>query len=223
MKFTIENSPVFTYLRADLDSGDRFRGEAGAMLSMSPTIDLEAKKTGAGIWGALKVVAGGESFFSSLFTARQPGEVLLAPVTLGDIIRIDLGGGEVFAQGGSFLAGDVGLEISTKGSLRSFIGGEGLFLQKITGAGPLFLSSYGAIIERRLTAGERYIVDTGHMVAFEGGIEYNIRRASKGIFATMASGEGLVIEFSGPGRIWMQTRNLPAFASILSRYLPSKG
>ena len=102
------------------------------------------------------------------------------------------------------------------------ISGEGLFLQKISGYGLLFLNSYGTILEKNLNPGETYIVDTGHIVAFEESIKYNIKKASKGLFSTLASGEGLVCEYYGPGKIWMQSRNLPPFASLLDRYLPKR-
>lgn len=220
MEFLIENSPVFTTLRIVMRAGEQFRAEAGAMVSMSPSITLEAKTTGKGLFGAVKAAVGGESFFASLFTANSDGELVLAPATLGDIMRMNLNGTTINAQSGAYLAGSPNLEISTKGSFKAMISGEGLFLQTISGTGDLFIQSYGTISEKRLSTGERYIVDTGHIVAWENTVQYQIRKASKGIFSTIASGEGLVCEFSGPGKIWTQTRNLPAFVSLIQRFLP---
>ncbi|MCK5741225.1 MAG: TIGR00266 family protein, partial [Chlorobi bacterium] len=158
-----------------------------------------------------------------LFTASGgSGELILAPGTLGDIIQLEMNGQTIFAQGGAYLAGTPDLELSTQGSLKGMISGEGLFLQKITGRGALFLNSYGAIIEKTLSQGESYIVDTGHIVAFEESVQYKIKKASKGFFSTIASGEGLVCEYTGPGKIWMQTRNLSAFAQILSKFITTK-
>lgn len=224
MKYQIENAPVFTTLRIELQQGETFRAEAGAMLSMSPSIELEAKSSGKGLFGTLKAAVGGESFFASLFTAKgEAGEIILAPANIGEIKVFELKGNTIFCEGGAYLAGTPELEISTKGSIKGLISGEGLFLQKITGSGVVFLSSYGAIIEKELKAGEKYIVDTGHLVAFEEKVTNTIRKASKGLFSTFATGEGLVSEFSGPGKIWIQTRNLPAFAGILQKMLPSRG
>lgn len=224
MEYKIEHAPVFSTLHIMLKRGEQFRAEAGAMVSMSPTIKLEAKTTGKGIMGSLKAAVGGESFFASLFTAETgDGEIILAPGTIGDIMKMELHGSTIYAEGGAYLAGAPGLEISTKGSFKAMISGEGLFLQKISGSGLLFLNSYGSIIARNLAPGETYIVDTGHMVAFEETVQYTIRKAARGIFSTLASGEGLVCEYTGPGRLWLQTRNLSALAQLLNKLLPRRG
>jgi len=222
MDFKIEHSPVFTSLKILLKQGEQIRAEAGAMVSMSPGIELQAKSSGKGLFGSIAAVVGGESFFASLFTASTDGELVLAPGVIGDILKIDLNNSTVLAQSGAYLAGHTSLELSTQGSLRAMISGEGLFLSKISGTGALFLNSYGAVYDKELKAGESYIVDSGHIVAFESGVTFKLKKAAKGLFSTLASGEGLVCEFSGPGKIWIQTRNLQAFASVLSRFLPKK-
>jgi len=223
MQFVIENEPVFTTLRILLNRGESFRAESGVMVSMSPNLSLEAKASGRGLIGSLKAAVGGESLFGSIFTAeRGDGELLLAPTTVGDILHLQLNNQKILAQGGAYLAGDTSLTLSTKGSFRSMISGEGLFLQDISGTGNLFISSYGKIIEKVLNSGESYIVDTGHIVAFESGVQYQVKKAAKGIFSTLASGEGFVCEYYGPGKIWMQTRNLPAFANLISNFIPAK-
>lgn len=223
MQLEIEHGPVFSILRVRLAQGEQWRAEAGAMVAMSPTIDLEAKTSGKGLLGSLKAVAGGESFFASLFTAtRGEGELVLAPAMPGDIMRIDLNG-TIFAEGGAYLAGHPGLEISTQGSAKGLLSGEGLFLQVIRGQGPVFLSCYGAIVMKALAPGESFIVDTGHLVAFEEGVRYAVRKAAKGLLSSIATGEGLVCEYTGPGRILYQTRNLGAFAHSLAKFLPARG
>lgn len=223
MKYQIENGPVFTTLQVILSKGEAFRAEAGAMIGMTSSIDLEAKTSGKGAFGAIKAAIGGESLFASLFTATEENsELLLAPSVPGDIIPFEMTGNTIFAQGGSYLAGSPDLELSTQGSLRALVSGEGLFLQKITGHGTVFLNSYGAIIKKTLAAGQTYRVDTGHIVAFEESVQYKIRKASKGLFSTFASGEGLICEYTGPGVIWIQTRNIPALAQVLSPFLPQK-
>ena len=147
-------------------------------------------------------------------------------VNSSDIVHIKLGNGStIFTQAGAYLAGSSSLNISAQGSLKALISGEGLFLSKITapaGDADLFIGSYGAIISKELNAGETYIVDTGHIVAFDQAVQYKIKKASKGLISTFASGEGLVGEYSGPGRIWIQTRNLSALANVLVPFLPKK-
>jgi uncharacterized protein (TIGR00266 family) len=128
-------------------------------------------------------------------------------------------------QSSSYLAGDISLQVDTKfGGAKSFFGGEGLFVLQISGAGLLLVSSFGAIHRKTLRPGEQYVVDTGHLVAWEGHLQYNLRKAAKsGFFRSFLSGEGMVAEFSGPGEILIQTRNLAAFAGLLKPFFPSQG
>ncbi len=209
--------PAFTVAVLSLDQGERILAESGAMVSMSPTIALEARMAGGGIMGAIGSQFGGESMFRTTFTAQSgPGEILLAPSSLGDVMAFQLTGSKFFVQPGSFLASDVGLQISVQGSMRGMLSGEGLFLLTVEGKGLLLLSSYGAIHAKELQSGEEYIVDTGHIVAFERTITYQIEKASgrsqgmggflKGMVQSAMSGEGLVCRYRGPGRLYIQTR-----------------
>ncbi len=223
MDFYIEHGPVFTTLRIAMRAGESFRAEPGAMVSMSPVIEIQAKAAGKGLFGTLKAAVGGESLFASLYTAESGnGELVLAPPVPGDVIRMDLSNQTILAQGGAYMAGSPDFELSTQGSLKAMISGEGLFLSKISGSGALFLNTYGAYYEKKLSPGESYLVDTGHIVAFEESIQYKIKKAAKGLFSTLASGEGLVCEYHGPGKIWVQTRNLSSFAKLLYRFMPKQ-
>ncbi|HUV08602.1 MAG TPA: TIGR00266 family protein [Spirochaetia bacterium] len=221
MDFFIENAPVFTTLRVVMAQGESIRAEPGAMISMSSTIEVKATSSGRGVLGSLKAAMGGENVFSSLFSATGgPGELILTPPAPGDILRIDLENSTVYAQAGAYLAGHTDLQLSTKGSLKLMFSGEEVFLTLVSGTGPLFLSTYGAISEKRLKADETYIVDTGHIIAFEESVEYTIKKIAKTFFSTVASGEGLVCEYRGPGRIWIQSRNLQGFAKLLTTLAP---
>lgn len=223
MQARIENRPVFTTLVVTLESGESFRAEGGAMVAKSTNVELQAKTQGKGLGGVLRAAVGGEGLFGSLFTATGgSGEVILAPPAPGDIIEFDLTGNTLFAQGGAYLAGSDGLELSTKGSFKSMFSGEGLFLQTITGSGKVWLSAYGSVWKKDLASGETYVVDTGHMIAFEQSVNYAVRKASRGLFSSFASGEGLVAEFSGPGAVWIQSRNLRGFAGLIQKLMPPK-
>lgn len=193
------------------------------MVSMSPNVELQSQAQG-GVMGVLKRAVVGESAFINTFTARGgPGEVTLAPGAPGDITSIELNNQMFFVQSGSFLASAPTIELDLKfGGAKSFFSGEGLFLIKLFGTGTLLLSSFGAIRRKKLGPGERYIVDTGHIVAFESTIQYSVRKASQqGFFRSMASGEGFVCEYVGPGEIYLQTRNLAAFAGVLKPFFPT--
>jgi uncharacterized protein (TIGR00266 family) len=199
------------------------QAEAGAMVSMSANVELQSQMKG-GLMGAFKRAVGGESAFVSTFTARGgPGEVTLAPGMPGDIAGIELNNQMFFVQSSSYLAGDGSLVVDTKwGGAKSFFGGEGLFVLQVHGTGLLLVSSFGAIHRKRLGPGERYVVDTGHLVAWEGSTQYQLRKAAAGFFRSMVSGEGIVAEFMGPGELLIQTRNLAAFAGLMKPFFPTQ-
>ena len=221
--YQIEHQPAFSLAILKLQAEQSIMAEAGAMVSMSANIELQSQMKG-GLLGALKRAAGGESAFVSTFTARGgPGEVTLAPGAPGDIAAIEMHNQTFFVQSSSYLAGDASLVVDTKwGGAKSFFGGEGLFVLMVQGQGLLLVSSFGAIHRKTLAPGERYVVDTGHLVAWEGTTQYTLRKAASGFFRSMVSGEGIVAEFSGPGELLIQTRNLAALAGLLKPFFPSQ-
>lgn len=221
----IQHQGAFALAVVKLQAEQTIAAEAGAMVSMSGNIDLHSEMKG-GVFGALKRAVGGESAFVSTFTARGgPGEVTLAPGAPGDVAGIEMRGQTFMVQSSSYLAGDTSLQVETKfGGAKSFFGGEGLFVLQVSGTGLLLVSSFGSIHRRVLRPGEQYVVDTGHLVAWEGHMQYNVRKAAKsGYLRSFLSGEGMVAEFSGPGEILIQTRNLAAFAGLLKPFFPSQG
>ncbi|HEV7474026.1 MAG TPA: TIGR00266 family protein [Pyrinomonadaceae bacterium] len=223
-KYEVLHQPAFSLAVIQLQAEQSIQAEAGAMVSMSANIELQSQMKG-GLFGAIKRAAGGESAFVSTFTARSgPGEVTFAPGAPGDIAAIELNNQTFFVQSSSYLAGDASLTVDTKwGGAKSFFGGEGLFVLMVQGRGLLLVSSFGAIHRKVLRAGERYVVDTGHLVAWEGTTQYTLRKAAAGFFRSIVSGEGIVAEFSGPGEILIQTRNLAALAGLLKPFFPTQG
>lgn len=233
MDYEILYQPSYSLARVQLGEGEAITAESGAMVSMSPTIHLEAKMAGGGLMGAVKSAIGGESLFRTTFTAQSgAGEVLLAPATTGDIIGMQMAGQSLFVQPGSYLAGATGLNIGIQGSPRAMLSGEGLFLLTVSGAGLLLLSSFGAIHKVTLAPGEEYIIDSGHMVAFDSNISYTVEKASghsqglggflKGVVTSALTGEGLVCRYRGPGDIYLQTRSFQSFIRMLVPFLPEK-
>lgn len=223
MKYELLYQPAFAVAKVMLDLGESVRAESGAMVSMSPTIELESKIHG-GIGKMFGRLLGGESAFQTTYTATQgPGEVILAPSTPGDIMPVQMQGRAMIVTSGCYLAGDTMLEMETMPSLRSFFGGEGLFMLRVKGAGLLLLSSFGAIHAVQLQPGQPYLVDTGHIVAFDDGMNFNLRKAARGLMSTITSGEGIVAELTGPGVVYIQTRTPQGFGSWLSGFLPTRG
>jgi len=189
---------------------------------MSSGIEMKTAAKG-GVFGALKrSMLGGESFFMNTFSAVEAGEVTFAPSLPGDINVLELKGQTVYAQSGAYIASSPSVEVDTKwGGAKTFFSREGLFLLKMSGMGKLFLSSYGAIHEIDLEAGQKYTVDTGHMVSFEEGVGYSVKKVG-GLKSTLFSGEGLVCELTGPGKIMIQSRSADAFLSWLIPKIPKK-
>lgn len=222
--YEILHQPSFALAVIRLQAEQPIMAEAGAMVSMSANVELQSQMKG-GLMGALKRAVGGESAFVSTFTARGgPGEVTLAPGGPGDIAALEMRNQTFFVQSSSYLAGDSSLVVDTRwGGAKSFFGGEGLFVLQVQGTGLLLVSSFGAVHRRRLAPGERYVVDTGHLVAWEGHMQYQLRKATAGFFRSFVSGEGIVAEFTGPGELLIQTRNLAAFAGLLKPFFPTQG
>ena len=223
MEYEILYRPSYSLAVLKLDRREDIIVESGAMVSMSPGIEIETKARGGLLGGLARKFMGGESFFLNTFTAVEPGEITLAPSLPGDIVHLDLGGETLLVQSGSYMAcsRDISIE-TTWGGAKTFFSKEGFFLLKLQGAGDLFLSSYGAIHEKELGPGEKYIVDTGHMVAFGEQVGYRVTRVG-GLKSTLFSGEGLVVELTGPGKIFLQSRSTDAFLSWLIPLLPSGG
>jgi uncharacterized protein (TIGR00266 family) len=222
MEHEILYKPSYALLKVKLPAGEQISAEAGAMVSMSSSVEIETSMRG-GLLGSLKrSVLGGESFFVNTFKAGEEGEVTFAPSLPGDIQAVELNNQTVYAQSGAYIASSPGIEVDTKwGGAKTFFSREGWFLLKMSGTGTLFLSSYGAIHEINLEKDQKYIVDTGHMVSFDEGVGYDVKRVG-GLKSTLFSGEGLVCELTGPGKITIQSRSADAFLAWLIPHLPKK-
>lgn len=222
MQFKLEHSPAYTIATAMLDSNEEIRVEPGAMVAMSADVSIETKMEG-GLFGGLKRAVGGESFFVNTYRApAQGGELLLAPSLPGDVTVTQINNRTLYLQSGAFIASESSVKTDTGwGGSKGFFSGAGLILLKVTGQGQLLLGCYGALIARTLAAGERFTVDTGHIVGFDDGVTFNVRRVG-GWKSTILSGEGLVCDLTGPGRVLIQTRSEQAFIGYISSRLPSR-
>ncbi|KAI6716513.1 hypothetical protein JHW43_000944 [Diplocarpon mali] len=211
--YRISHRDTNSILTCQLAMGCPLTVRPGAMIAMTPTITLKGNVK----FSMKKLVMGGEMTHS---TYTGPGELLLAPPSLGDITNILLGGNEQWSVGrDAFLACTQGVvkEYKRQGIGKAMFSGEGLFVYKISGNGLLWITSLGAIIRKDLEDGERYIVDNGHLVAWN--TKYILERvASGGIISGLSSGEGLVCKFTGPGTVFMQTRNPTAFAQWMGTH-----
>lgn len=221
MDVEILYKPSYSLGVIKLSGGEQVRVEGGAMVSMSAGVTLETKAAGGILKSLARSVLGGESFFQNTFIAPSGGgEVSVAPALPGDLFSINLDNEGLMVQSGSYVASESGVELDTKwGGAKTFFASEGLIMLRAKGSGELLLSSYGAIHEMNLSDGEKYIVDTGHLVGFTEGINFKVKKVG-GLKSTLFSGEGLVVELTGPGRVLMQTRSTDAFLAWLLPHLP---
>lgn len=220
MQTEIMYGPAYATAKLTLTAGETVRAEAGAMLAMSPAVAMETSTQGGVLKGLRRSILGGESFFMNTFTAQADGaELWLAPALAGDIVAWPLNG-TLFVQSGSYLASSAGVEVDSNwGGAKTFFSREGLFMLRVSGQGDVVLSSYGAIHAIDLQPGQTYTVDTGHMVAWTEGVNYSVRKVGSWK-STFFSGEGLVCDLTGPGRIYLQTRSQDAFLGWLIPKLP---
>jgi uncharacterized protein (TIGR00266 family) len=221
MEVNVRHSPSFSVARVTMASGEQVRAEAGAMMATSGGVAVESKAQG-GIMKSLKrSVLGGESFFMTHYTAPPEGGWVDCAARLpGDIVVLDAAHGLNLTKG-TYLCSQHSVEIDTSwGGFKNAFGGEGGFLLRASGVGPVVCAAYGALDVVDLAAGEQFVLDSGHLVAYTDGVQFNLRKVAKGLMTTMKSGEGLVFEFTGPGRVWTQTRNIDELVGWLTAVLP---
>jgi uncharacterized protein (TIGR00266 family) len=221
--YRIDYRPSFALATLMLAPEQSIKTESGAMVSMSTNVEMTSKMEG-GLWGAVKRSVGGRSAFVSTYTARgAAGELSLAPGTPGDIVPLRLAGENYNIAASSYLASEPTLEVDTSwGGAKGFFASDSLFVLQVRGSGIQFVTSFGALHMRTLAAGQSYTVDTGHVVAWHPQMPCQIRKVTRSLFRSLTSGEMLVAEFTGPGTIVLQTRNLESFASALVPYLPDR-
>lgn len=217
MEVETRNRPAFANLHVTMNAGDRIVAEADAMASMSSTIEMSTRWNGGFFKAIGKRVFGGESLFVNEFTTASQGEMVITQPFPGDIECIELKGNTLYLQPGAFIAcePDVNLGIGWAG-FASLIGGEGLFRLKVSGNGRIWFGAYGGIFVREIQS--EYIVDTGHLVAYEPSVRLKVGMAG-GIFSSFFSGEGLITRVYGPGRVYLQSRSFDGLAAWTNSYL----
>jgi uncharacterized protein (TIGR00266 family) len=228
LSYTIQGDSM-QFVDIALDPKETVVAEAGMMMYLTDGVDFTARfgdgsETGVmgKLWGAAKRAMSSESLFLTHFSNESNSEqhVAFAGPYPGQIVPVDLSEleGDLLCQRDAFLCAARGTEISvafTKKFGAGFFGGEGFVLQKLSGDGQVFIHAGGAVVEHHLE-GQKVRVDTGCLVAFESGIDYDIQLAG-GLKSMVFGGEGLFLTtLEGHGRVWLQS--LP-FARLADRVL----
>ena len=226
MKTEVIGTNAYQSLKVDLEPGEVFLSEAGKMVRASREIEIDVtmrKKEGGGIMSGLKRLLSGDSFFFARYTAKaQGGEVVISPTLVGNVKVIDLKGDTWFCPGGAFLACSekVSADPVWQG-MKGLFSGENMVFIKSSGEGFLALEAFGVITPMQVDG--EFVVDTGHVVAFQDSLTYEIGRpAGAGWITTYLSGEGLIIRFKGHGTVYIQSHNGTAFGQELGPDLPKR-
>ncbi len=216
MQHKVTGNTVFAVLDLSMNEGDSIYAQPKSMVCMSIGVEVSAKLGGVtgttSVGGSVKGLLAGESVALALYTAKRDEQTLtLAPEAMGPIVPINLNEGtDLLIAKGSFLASEttVGLKTEFTG-IKGMMAKKGIFLVRASGPGIVFLSASGDIREIYLQEEEKFVIDNDFVVAFDSTISYKLVTASKGITNSFLSGEGLVNRYTGPGKVYYQTRGKP--------------
>lgn len=222
------------YVEIELDPEETAVAEAGAFMMMDDGIQMQTifgdgSQQQSGLMGKLlsagKRLLTGESLFMTAYTNMGQGKkrVSFASPYPGKIIALDLYrlGGKIVCQKDSFLCAAKGVAIGIEFQRRlgtGLFGGEGFIMQKVEGDGMAFVHAGGHVLERELQPGELLKIDTGCVVAYTKGIDYDIQFVG-GIKNTLFGGEGVFFAtLRGPGKVWIQTLPVSRLAGRILAY-----
>ena len=214
------NLPVVV---CELSAGESMITESGSMSWMSPNMKMETI-SGGGMKKMFGRLMSGDSMFQNRYTAEgADGMIAFASSFPGAIKALEISNGHsMIVQKSAFLASEEGVELSMhfqKKLGKGIFGGEGFILQELVGAGMAFLEVDGDVVVKDLQPGEVIKVDTGNVVAFSKGMNYEIERI-KGLKNIFLGGEGLFLtKLTGPGRVILQTQNMSEFAGRIAKYM----
>jgi uncharacterized protein (TIGR00266 family) len=225
MKLEFLHRPDSAIAKVTMQPKEELVAEAGAMVAMSGGMNVSTtlrQGKGGGLMGGLKRMMGGESLFMSVFrSGNSTAEIYLAPKLMGDILPYKLKGTELVVQSTGYLASTPGVDIDLGFTgFKSLFSGESLFWLSMSGSGSVLLSSFGSIYEVEVDGD--YVVDTGHIVAFERTLDYKISKGNNSWAASFLGGEGLVCRFQGRGKVFCQTHNPGAFGRKVGGKLPPR-
>lgn len=232
--------PTFTvtgeidpFLHVSLRHGESVFCESNAMVMMEDVLDLNSHVQGGVAQAFLRRIANDESFFLQHIEAtRGDGDCLLAPNLPGAMEVLDVGAQQYNLSDGVYVAASSGVQI--KARLQSFshalfAGTGGFMIGQTSGQGQVVVSGFGALFSIQVKPGKTTMIDNGHVVAWDSTLHYEITASTsqnRGVFGnlvnSMTTGEGVVLRFSGSGRVIVCSRNQGNFVTWLSARLANQ-
>ena len=227
--------PVFTvtgdidpFLHVSMKRGETIYCESDAMVMMESTLDLKGKMKG-GLGSALmRTFANGESFFQQHIEAtRGDGDCLLSPTLPGAMQAVDVGPNNYIISDGAFVAATSGVDLKVRTqSLGNalFANSGGFFVTETSGQGQVVVSGFGSMSALDVEPGKDAIIDNSHVVCWDSTLKYeiSITTGTSGGFLgnlinSQTSGEGMVLRFSGRGKVYVCSRNRTAFKAWMQQ------
>ncbi|MGN1010921.1 MAG: TIGR00266 family protein [Clostridia bacterium] len=213
----------FPIVVCNLKKGEKMITEKGSMVWMSPAIQMET--TGGGVSKMFSKAFSGESIFQNIYTAQADAMITFGSSFPGRVVPVEIAPGkELIAQKSAFLASEIGVELSIHFNKKigaGFFGGEGFIMQKLSGHGTAFIEIDGDLVQYELKPGQKIIVDTGNVAAFDSTVSIDIQKVP-GVKNILFGGEGLFhTVLTGPGKIWLQTMPIVNVANSIRPYIPT--
>lgn len=224
MQIEVKYASSGTAAHCHLSPGESLTAESGAFMGMTPTIGMTTSTRSrgkGGFFAGVKRLLSGESFFLNHFHATAPGSLWLSTPLPGDMIVREMKGEGLILSGGAYVASGEGIEIDLQfQGFKGLFTGENLFWIRAQGTGPLIIGNFGHIYPVQIDG--EYVVDTGHIVAFEETLNFSISKAGGSWLHSFLGGEGLVCRFKGKGTIWCQSHSASSFGQKLRSLLRAK-
>lgn len=222
MKYEIKGGS-FPIVICQLENGEKMITEKGSMVWMTPNIKMET--SGGGVGKMFSKAFTGESIFQNIYTAQGDASITFGSSFPGMIVPVEISSERtLIVQKSAFLASETGVNLSIHFNKKlgaGFFGGEGFIMQKLSGKGMAFIEIDGDLVEYELKAGEKLIVDTGNVAAFDSTVTMDIQRV-QGVKNVLFGGEGLFnTVLTGPGKVWLQTMPIVNVAGAIRPYIPS--
>ena len=211
----------FPIVVCKLKKGEQMITEKGSMVWMSPSMSMETK--GGGVGKMFSKAFTGESMFQNVYTAQADAMITFGSSFPGKIVPVEISPGKtLIVQKSAFLASETGVDLSIHFSRKlgaGLFGGEGFIMQKLSGNGTAFIEIDGDLVQYELNPGQKIVVDTGNVAAFDESVTMDIQKVP-GVKNMLLGGEGLFhTVLTGPGRIWLQTMPISRVAGSIQPFI----
>lgn len=231
-KFSVlgEDDP---FLHVSLERGEQIWCESDAMVMMEENLELTGRMQGGVMQALMRRLANGESFFQqSIRAERGPGDCLLSPTLPGALQILDVGQSQYCLSDGAYVAASSSVQVTAR--MQSvgtalFGGSGGFFIGETSGTGQLVVSGFGSVFTLDVVPGKEIVIDNGHVVAWDRALQHRVSVSTGqntgmlgALVNSVTSGEGMVLRFSGKGKVVVCSRNRGSFLSWLSSKITTR-